>query len=134
MKSATIIADTMSEWRTVRHAPDLAHELFDLLDADEITRLATAGFAAEIRKALTAKAAGVPQYSSIVVIDPATGKKTKRYKQTGLFTEGDYRVAIDSYVARSDANLSVAKALIAACAAKFGVQLTLTVATGEAAS
>lgn len=40
MKAIDLINDSLSEWRTIRHAPDLAHELFDRLDTDEVQRLA----------------------------------------------------------------------------------------------
>ena len=126
VKAITLINDTLSEWRTIRHAPDLAHQLFDRLDADEIERLALAGFAAEIRKALTKKHNGVPVYSNIDVIDKTTGKKAKRYKQTDAFTINDFERAVTSYRARATTHLTVAEALAKACAAKFGVQLPFT--------
>ena len=127
MKAFNLINDALSEWRAVRSAPDLAHELFDQLDPAEVERLAVAGFAAEIRKALTKKVKGLPQYSNVEVIDSVTGKKTKRYKNTELFNADDYRVAVDSYMKRSRSNFDIAKALADAAAAKLGIQLTLSV-------
>lgn len=124
MKAVGLINDALSEWRAVRSAPDLAHELFDRLDADEIERLALAGFAGEIRKALTKKIQGVPQYSNVEMIDKSTGKKFKQYKQTAAFEVADFELAVSSYRARAKANLNVAEALIKACAARFGVQLS----------
>lgn len=126
MKAFNLINDALSEWRAVRSAPDLAHELFARLDADEIERLALAGFASEIRKALTKKVQGLPQYSNVEVIDPATGKKIKRYKNTELFDAEDYRVAVNSYMKRSRSNFDIAKALANAAAAKLGIQLSLS--------
>lgn len=126
MKAIDLINDALSEWRAIRSAPDLAHELFGRLDADEVERLALAGFAAEIRKGLTKKVKGLPQYSNVVVIDKATGKETKKYKQTSLFTAADYRVAVDSYMKRSQSNFDIAKALVEAAAARLGIQLTLS--------
>ena len=126
MKAFNLINDALSEWRAVRSAPDLAHELFTRLDADEIERLALAGFASEIRKALTKKVQGLPQYSNVEVIDPATGKKIKRYKNTELFDAEDYRVAVNSYMKRSRSNFDIAKALANAAAAKLGIQLSLS--------
>ena len=126
MKAFNLINDALSEWRAVRSAPDLAHELFGRLDADEIERLALAGFASEIRKALTKKVQGLPQYSNVEVIDPTTGKKIKRYKNTELFDAEDYRVAVNSYMKRSRSNFDIAKALANAAAAKLGIQLSLS--------
>lgn len=123
MKAINLINDALSEWRTIRHAPDLAQELFDRLDADEVHRLAVAGFAAEIRKGLRKKVGGVPTYSNIEVINESTGKKERRYKQTEAFTVTDFERAITSYRTRARAHDNVAEALIKACAAKFGVQL-----------
>ena len=110
----------------MRSAPDLAHELFAHLDQAELERLALAGFAAEIRKALTKKVKGVPQYSNVEVIDKVTGKKIKRYKNTELFDAEDYRVAVNSYMKRSRSNFDIAKALANAAAAKLGIQLSLS--------
>ncbi len=126
MKAFTLINDALSEWRAVRSAPDLAHELFGHLDQAELERLALAGFAAEIRKALTKKVKGVPQYSNVEVIDKVTGKKIKRYKNTELFNAEDYRVAVNSYMKRSRSNFDIAKALANAAAAKLGIQLSLS--------
>lgn len=122
MKAHEVIADSLSEWRTVTNIPDLARQEFDRLDNDEVTRLAIAGLAAEYRKAFTRKTNGVPAYSSVDVIE-RTGRKVKRYKQTEPFDVDDFRVAVQSYRARSQENTRVAQALVVACQERFGVQL-----------
>lgn len=125
MKAKELINDVMSEWRTVRRAPDLAHELFDHLDPDEVQRLAMAGFTQEIGKMLRKKGSnGVPVYSNIDSID-TTGKKVRQYKQTAAFSVEDFELAVGSYTTRAESNFRVAHALMKACASKFGVQLTL---------
>ena len=49
-----------------------------------------------------------------------------KIRQTSLFTAADYRVAVDSYMKRSQSNFDIAKALVEAAAARLGIQLTLS--------
>lgn len=126
MKAHEVIADSLSEWRTVTNIPDLAREQYDRLDAGEVERLAIQGLAAEYRKAFTRKTEGVPAYSCVDVMQ-SDGRKAKRYKQTEAFDVEDFRVATASYRNRANENLRVAAALSAACAERFGVQLGLDV-------
>lgn len=125
MKSKDLIADALSEWRPVRNAPDLAHQLFDRLDDDEIQRLAQRAFTDEVRASLRRKDEnGVPIYTSVLNVDGA-GNETRIYKQTELFDVDDYRDAIASYMRASVANRAVAIALSKDCHARLGVQLRL---------
>lgn len=132
MKAINLIHDALSEWRPVRSAPDLAHELYKHLDADEVERLAIAGLTGEVRKALTKRVKGIPVYSNVETIDPATGKKVKQYKQTNLFNVDDFRIAADSYMKRTRSNYDIACALAAACVKKYGVQLAVDIKTWAA--
>jgi hypothetical protein len=125
VKSAALIADALSEWRPVRNAPDLAEELFQHLDSDEIERLARRAFTDEVRTGLRRKDAdGVPLYTSVIESDDE-GKPRRVYKQTALFDVADYEVAIAFYVREARANNRVALALIADCQRRLGVQLRL---------
>lgn len=126
MKSHALIADALSEWRTVQDAPDLAHDLFGGLDADEVERLALRAFTDEVRAALRRKNSdGVPVYGNVEKVDPTTGQRTRRYKQTAMFDESDYRSAIESCRARAAAEIRTADALVKDCAERLGVQLRL---------
>ena len=126
MKSSQAIGDALSAWRPIESAPDLAHETFELLDADEITRLAIRAYTDEVRAALRRKDVnGVPAYTSVLA--PATDGKTVRvYKQTALFTEADYRAAVRFYRREADSNRRVADALVKDCKRRLGIQLRIT--------
>lgn len=125
MKAHEIIAESLADWSEIKNAPALARDTFAKLSGEEVERLALLAYAGEIRKALTRKVDSVPAYSSVDFTDES-GAVVKRYKQTEAFAEADYKVAIDSYEKRGQANLAVAKALRDQAAAKFGPdQLTL---------
>lgn len=125
MKSARLIADALSDWRVVRDAPDLAHELFAHLDEDELERLALRAFTEEIRGTLRRKVDGVPMYANVEQVDPATGETVRRYKQTAMFDLDDYVVAIKACRSRAEAEHRTARALQKDCAKRLGVQLRL---------
>jgi hypothetical protein len=125
MKAARLIADALSDWRVVQDAPDLAHELFDHLDEDELTRLAQRAFTEEVRAALRRKVNGVPVYANVEQVDPVTGEKVRLYKQTAMFDVDDYIVAIKACRSRAEAEHRTARALQKDCAARLGVQLRL---------
>lgn len=125
MKAARLIADALSDWRIVRDAPDLAHDLFDGLDDDEVQRLALRAFTDEVRATLRRKVDGVPVYANVEQVDPATGETVRRYKQTAMFDVDDYVSAIASCNRRADAERRTARALQKDCAARLGVQLRL---------
>lgn len=126
MKARTLIHDALSDWRPVRNAPDLAHDLFDQLDADEITRLAMRGLTDEIRATLRRKDSnGVPLYTSVLTPDPDGGEPQRVYKQTAMFDVEDYTVAIRFYRQEARANDAVAEALVADCKRRLGVQLSI---------
>lgn len=126
MKAAQLITDALSSWRTYEDAADQAHQYFDQLDADEVNRLARRAFAEEFRSMLRRKdSSGVPLYGNVEVTDPSTGKTTRRYKQTAMFTADDYRVAINACHLRASAERRTARALQKDCAARLGVQLRL---------
>lgn len=126
MKSAQIIADVLSSWRTFEDAGNRAHEAFAQLDPDEIERLALRAFTEEFRATLRRKdSRGVPLYGNVEKTDPGSGRTVRRYKQTALFTEDDYRSAIASCQRRAKAETHTARALIADCAARLDVQLRL---------
>lgn len=122
MKSHEAIGDALSTWRPVQSAADLAHEVFRFLSPVEVERLALRGLTEEIRSALRRKDSdGVPAYANVDKVDPSTGKSMKIYKQTSMFDEADYRVAVDSYRQRSLQNAAVAEALRAQCLSRLGV-------------
>lgn len=126
MKSSDLIADALSEWRPVRSAPDLAHELYAHLDSSEIERLARRAFTDEVRAGLRRKDAdGVPLYTSVLESDDE-GKPRRVYKQTALFDVDDYQIAVAFYVREARANSRVAVALIEDCKRRLGVQLQLS--------
>jgi hypothetical protein len=108
----------------VHSASDLAQQHFDLLDEDEVQRLALRGFTEEVRAALRRKVNGIPVYANVETTD-ASGQKVQQYKQTEAFDVEDYRIAIASYSRRARAEIRTAEALIAECANRLGVQLTL---------
>jgi hypothetical protein len=126
VKAHALISDALSDWRKVRNAPDLAHDLFDDLDDDERDRLAMRGFTDEIRATLRRKDKnGVPVYSS--VLTPALdGTEPERiYKQTALFDVADYEVAVRSYREAARVNNKIARALVEDCLRRLGVQLVI---------
>lgn len=125
MKSSRLIADALSDWRVVRDAPDLAHDLFDQLDDEERERLALRAFTDEVRATLRRKVDGVPLYANVEQVDPATGETVRRYKQTAMFDVDDYVVAIKACRARAEAEHRTARALQQDCAKRLGVQLRL---------
>lgn len=125
MKSHELIAETLSEWRPVTSAAELAHESFDRLGTDEIGRLALRAYTDEIRAALRRKESGVPAYSNIDRVNPDSGDLERVYKQTALFNIDDYRAAVNSYARRAHDNWKVAAALASKCQAELGVQLTI---------
>lgn len=125
MKSKQLIADALSDWRGVRNAPDLAHDLFTQLDDDEIERLALRGLTEEVRATLRRKDEnGVPLYTSVTQPDE-NGEPRRVYKQTALFDEDDYVVAIGFYMREAVANRRVAEALVKDCKRRLGIQLSL---------
>lgn len=125
MKAQQLIADALSEWREVQDAPDLAQQLFDRLDDDEIERLAVRGFTDEVRAALRRKdSGGVPVYANVERIDK-DGSRIRLYKQTSLFTVDDYRIAVASYERRAAANHRVAVALAKDCKTRLHVTIPL---------
>lgn len=126
MKAHSLIADALSEWRVLRDAPDLAHELFTRLGPEEVERLAVRAFTDEVRAALRRKdAVGVPVYANVEQADETTGEIVRRYKQTAMFDVGDYEAAIKSCRQRAAAENRTARALQKDCAVRLGVQLTL---------
>lgn len=125
MKSSQVISDALSEWREVQNAADLCHETFHLLDDDEVRRLAERAHCEDIRAALRRRVNGVPVYANVETVDARTGKTTRQYKQTEMFTVADYKAAVSSYVRRAKAEMVVAQALRDDCAARLGVQLEL---------
>lgn len=126
MKAHQLIADALSDWRAVRDAPDLAHDLFGALSEDEVERLALRAFTDEVRATLRRKDSnGVPLYGNVEQADPLTGELVRRYKQTALFEVEDYQAAIKSCRVRAEAEHRTARALARDCAQRLGVQLTL---------
>lgn len=124
MKASQLIADALSEWRTFQDAADLAQQHFDALDEEEISRLAVRAFTEEFRATLRRKDSnGVPLYANVQQVDPVSGETSRRYKQTQLFDESDYKAAIASCQQRSRAELRTAKALADDCLTRLGVQL-----------
>lgn len=124
IKASQAIADALSSWREIQDAPDLARDLFDLLDRDELARLAMRGLTDEIRATLRRRHNGVPLYTSIVRT-AKDGSQKRLYKQTALFDVDDYRVAVDQYARKAAGNYRVAVALVADCRARLGVQLPI---------
>ena len=130
MKAHELIADLLSEWHAVHDAADLAHQIFDGLDDEELSRLAMRGLTEEVRRALVrSNPNGVPTYSSVERVNVTTGKTERFYKQTELFEVADYEVAVRSYRKRADQNAAIAAALIRDCKVRLGVQLNLDEAT-----
>lgn len=125
MTSHKLIADALSDWRTIRNAADLAHDLVADLTEDDRERLILRALTEEVRAALRRKENGVPVYGNVEVIDPVTGEKVRRYKQTAMFDVEDYRSAIASCSQRAKAEMRTARALRADCASRLGVQLYL---------
>jgi hypothetical protein len=122
MKFHDLMSDALSEWRPVRNAADLAHEIAAHLDDDERERIFMRGLTNEVRQSLRRKdSTGCPTYSNVDRIDPSTGAKTRIYKQTELFSVDDFKVAVASYLARADENRKVAGALAASCKTRHGV-------------
>lgn len=124
MKAREIIAHTLRDWHSV-NAPEQAEATFGLLDSDEIHRLALRAFTEEWRRELRVKDEnGVPKYASINVRDD-NGKQVRLYKQTDLFDESDYAVAIKGHVVEARSHLRAAKALAADAAKRLGVQIEI---------
>jgi hypothetical protein len=125
VKARQVIAETLSAWRPVQHAPDLAHETFARLDADERDRLALRAYTEEIRQALRRKDKnGVPVYTSVTRPN-AEGRPERVYKQTALFDVADYETAVGFYLREARANTNVARMLVADCARRLGVQIDI---------
>lgn len=133
MKSHQVIAESLSTWRTVESAVDLAHETFHQLDDDERERLALRAYTDEVRATLRRKHKGVPAYSNVDRLNPATGQVEQVYKQTEAFDVEDYKMAVRSYGNRARQNLNVAKALAEKCRADLGVQLPIPFASSDVA-
>lgn len=130
MKSHQVIANALSDWKAVQDAPSLARDLFGALDVEECERLALRAFTDEVRSTLRRKdASGVPLYGNVEKVDVATGEAVRQYKQVAAFDVEDYGVAIRSARRRAAAEARTVAALRADCAARLGVQLTIT---GEA--
>lgn len=126
MKAHDLIRDALSDWREVRNAPDLAHDLFNRLDSDEIERLAMRGLTDEVRATLRRKDTnGVPLYTSVLTPNPDGGDPQRIYKQTALFDVEDYKTAVSFYRREARANEVVAEALTADCYRRLGVQLAI---------
>ncbi len=126
MKAHQLIRDALSDWRSVRNAPDLAHDLFADLDAEEIARLALRGLTDEVRSTLRRKDPnGVPLYTSVLAPDVEGEEPQRIYKQTALFDMNDYTVAVQFYRQEARANLRVARALVDDCLRRHGVQLQI---------
>lgn len=122
MRAHEAIADALSTWRPIQSAADIAHEISGLLSADERDRLVLRALTEEVRANLRRKdSSGVPMYANVDRLDPATGRTVKVYKQTAMFDEKDYRVAVHSYRRRSLENAAVAESLRSQCLQRFGV-------------
>lgn len=125
MKARELIDDALSAWRPVESAPDLARDIYDHLDADEVARLAMRGLTDEVRAMLRRKDEnGVPVYTSVWAPGD-DGTPQRIYKQTALFEVNDYTTAVDFYRREARANLRVAQALTADCYRRLGVQLSI---------
>ena len=131
MKARDLIVNSMREWRTV-NAPDLANQLFDRLDANEVYRLAMRGLTDEVRTELRTKDEnGVPKYGSLEIVDRATGEKQRIYKQTSMFDVDEYRAVANYHIGEARAHLKTAEAIAGAASKRFGVQLEIPqLATG----
>lgn len=113
-KSRQIIDSAMTDWHVV-DAARMAEDTFDQLDPDEVVRLARRAYTEEWRSALRVKDAdGVPRYASIEQTQP-DGSVERVYKQTALFTVGDYAKAISYHMVEARAHVFAARGLAKRC-------------------